>query len=307
MFFLDAPGGCGKTFLIETIFSTIRSEGKISIATAGSDLAATLLTRGRTVHSTFKVPLDITRIEQPFCSIKKGTELSRLIQDCHAIVVDEATMLNKAVFEALDRTLKDIRSTNEIMGGISVMLCGDFRQILPVIRYGTRANIINACIKKSYLWKEVRHLKLTTNMRFHLNGDREVGALAEMLINIVQQPDMVRAAELGNYATSVDDLIDKVFLNFQETVVDSDWLSERGISAPLNESVTKINSKLIDMMPASSKLYKSIDTAMSDDEATHYPPEFLHSIETSGLPPHKLNVKVNMPVMVIRSLNPPRS
>ena len=78
----------------------------------------------------------------------------------------------------------------------------------------------------------------------------------------VQQPDMVRVAELGNNATSVDDLIDKVFPNFQENVLDSYWLSERGILAPLNEPVTKINSKLIDMMPASSKLYKSIDTAM---------------------------------------------
>ena len=36
----------------------------------------------------------------------------RLIQDCHAIVVDEAAMLNKAVFEALERTLKDIRSVD---------------------------------------------------------------------------------------------------------------------------------------------------------------------------------------------------
>ena len=83
---------------------------------------------------------------------------------------------------------------------------------------------------------------------------------------------MVSVAELGSSATSADDLIDKVFPNFQENVVDSDWLSERGILAPLNQSVTKINSKLIDIMPASSKLYKSIDTAMSDDEATHYPP-----------------------------------
>ena len=48
-------------------------------------------------------------------------------------------MLNKAVFEALNRTLKDIRSTNKIMGRIPVMLCGDFRS-------GTRANIINVCI-----------------------------------------------------------------------------------------------------------------------------------------------------------------
>ena len=73
----------------------------------------------------------------------------RLIQDCHAMVVDKATMLNKAVFEALNRTSKDIRSTNKIMGRIPVMLCGDFRQILPVIRSGTRANIINSRIKKS--------------------------------------------------------------------------------------------------------------------------------------------------------------
>ena len=78
----------------------------------------------------------------------------------------------------------------------------------------------------------------------------------------VQQPDMVRVAELGNNATSVDDLIYKVFPNFQENVVDSDRLSERGILAPLNELVAKINSKLIFMMPPSSKLYKSIDTAM---------------------------------------------
>ena len=32
---------------------------------------------------------------------------------------------------------------------------------------------------------------------------------------------MVSVAELGNSATSVDDLIDKVFPNFQETVVES--------------------------------------------------------------------------------------
>ena len=88
--------------------------------------------------------------------------------------------------------------------------------------------------------------------------------------------------------------------------MDSDWLSERRILAPLNESVNKINSKLIDMIPASSKLCKSIDTNMSDDEATHYPLEFLISIETSGLQPHKLNIKIDMPVMVLRSLNPPR-
>ena len=101
------------------------------------------------------------------------------------------------------------------------MICGDFRQILPVIRSGTKAKFINACIEKSYLWQEVKHLNLTTNMRVHLHDDREEGAFAEMLINvfdgkvnIVQQPDMVSVAELKNSATSVDVLIGKVFPNF---------------------------------------------------------------------------------------------
>ena len=60
--------------------------------------------------------------------------------------------------------LKDRKSTNETMGGIPVMLCGDFRQILPMIRSDTRANIMNKCTRKVYFWKDVKHLKLTTNM-----------------------------------------------------------------------------------------------------------------------------------------------
>ena len=70
------------------------------------------------------------------------------------------------------------------MGRIQITLYGDFRQIIPVMRSGTRAYIIKARIKKSYFWKEVRHLKLTTAMRVHLHGDREAGVFAEMLINV---------------------------------------------------------------------------------------------------------------------------
>ena len=39
---------------------------------------------------------------------------------------------------------------------------------------------------KSYVWKEARHLKLTTNMRVHLHGDREEGVFAEMLNSVAE-------------------------------------------------------------------------------------------------------------------------
>ena len=105
MLFLDAPG---KTFLINLILAKLRSEGKTALATASSGIAATLLTGGRTLHSTFKIPLDLYAMDIPICSIKKGTALSRVIQEGKATVVDEAPMTNKLAFEALDRTLKDL-------------------------------------------------------------------------------------------------------------------------------------------------------------------------------------------------------
>ena len=87
---MDAPGGTGKTFLINLILAKLQSEGKIALATASSGIAATLLTGGRTLHSTFKIPLDLYAMDIPICSIKKGTALCRVIQEGKATVVDEA-------------------------------------------------------------------------------------------------------------------------------------------------------------------------------------------------------------------------
>ena len=150
MLFLDAPGGTGKTYLINLILAKLRSEGKIALATASSGIAATLLTGGRTLHSTFKIPLDLYAMGIPICSIKKGTALSRVIQEGKATVVDEAPMTNRLAFEALGCTLRDLTGKDRPMGGMCMLLCGDFRQILPVIQGGTRGNIVDSCLKKSF-------------------------------------------------------------------------------------------------------------------------------------------------------------
>ena len=86
-------------------------------------------------------------MDVPICSIKKGTALCRVIQEGKAIVVDEAPMTNKLAFEALDRTLRDLIGNSQPMGGMCMLLCGDFRQLLPVIQGGTRGNIVDACLK----------------------------------------------------------------------------------------------------------------------------------------------------------------
>ena len=151
MLFLDTPGATGKTFLINLILAKLRSEGNIALATASSGIAATLLTGGRTLHSTFKIPLDLYAMDIPICRIKKGTALSRVIQEGKATVVDEAPMTNKLAYEALDLMLRNLTGKDQPMGGMCILLCGDFRQILPVIQGGTRGNIVDSCLKKSFL------------------------------------------------------------------------------------------------------------------------------------------------------------
>ncbi|XP_055902823.1 uncharacterized protein LOC129938995 [Eupeodes corollae] len=54
------------------------------------------------------------------------------------------------------------------------------------------------------------------------------------------------------------------------------------------------------------KEYLSMDTIMDTELSTSYPVEFLNSLEPSGVPSHKLQLKLNVPVMLMRNLDAPR-
>lgn len=56
-FFIDGPGGTGKSFLYKALLAMVRSRGDIALATATSGAAASILPGGRTAHSRFKIPL----------------------------------------------------------------------------------------------------------------------------------------------------------------------------------------------------------------------------------------------------------
>ncbi|CAH2108543.1 unnamed protein product [Euphydryas editha] len=118
LYFLDAPGGTGKTFLINLLLAKIRSEKNIAIAVASSS---------------------------------SESDIAHVLRETKIIIWDECTMAHKKGIEALNRLLQDIRGCERIMGGVIVLLAGDFRQTLPVVPRGTRADEIKACIKSSIL------------------------------------------------------------------------------------------------------------------------------------------------------------
>jgi len=108
-FFLDGPGGTGKTFVINILLARVRKDHGIALAVAFSGIAATLLEGGKTAHSVFKLPLNLTRVKKTMCNISEQSNIAQVLKDCKLIVLDECTMAHKGGFEALNRTLKDKR------------------------------------------------------------------------------------------------------------------------------------------------------------------------------------------------------
>ncbi|UYV71196.1 hypothetical protein LAZ67_8002131 [Cordylochernes scorpioides] len=151
LYFLDAPGGTGKTFLINLLLTKVRSTGDIALSTASFGIAATLLHGGRTAHSTFKLPLDLTRDEVPVCNLNADSPMGE------------------------DQTP---------MGGVVLLLAGDFRQILPIIPRGTIADELHACLKASPLWSFVERLTLSTNMRAVNSGDPNSMLFSQFLLQL---------------------------------------------------------------------------------------------------------------------------
>ena len=308
--FLDAPGGTGKTYLINLLLAKVRSRSQVALAVASSGIAATLLEGGRTAHSMFALPLDLQTRDEPMCAIKHDSDKACLMRQVTFIVWDECTMSHKKAFEAVDRTLRDIRSSQTLMGGVTVVLSGDFRQTLPVIPRGTPADEIFACVKSSYLWRQIRTYSLTTNMRVQLSGNEEVERFTEELLNVGNGNNSSNTLfhftdTLAKVVSSKDELIANVYTDFEDNYHNMPWLKERAVLAPLNDTVEQINCDLLSKMPGHPVVYLSVNS-VEDDDSGEYPVEFLNSCKPPGVAPHVLSLKVGAPVMLLRNLDAPK-
>ncbi|XP_062208827.1 ATP-dependent DNA helicase PIF1-like [Phragmites australis] len=307
-FFVDGPGGTGKTFLYKALLAKVRSEGKIAVATATSGVAASILPGGRTAHSRFKISLGIQ--EGGVCNFTKQSETAKLLRMASLILWDEVSMTKRQAIEALDKSLRDIMEKPDLpFGGKTIVFGGDFRQVLPVVRKGTRAQIINATLLKSYLWENMQKLRLVRNMRAQSdpwfskyllrigNGTEET-----VKDDYVKIPDEI-CVPYTSAESNIDNLIDRVFPMLATHISNSDYITSRAILSTRNENVDDINMRLIERFPGDEMVYHSYDLAI-DDPNNYYPPEFLNSLTPNGLPPHILKLKVNCPVILLRNLDP---
>jgi hypothetical protein len=329
-FFLNGPAGTGKTFVYETLLAYVRQQGRVALATAASGIAALLLPGGTTAHARFKIP--VKKLEDSSsCKLAKSVPPSaavEVIMFADLVLVDEAPMMHKHCFSALDRTLRDLCGVDKLFGGKVVVIGGDFRQCLPVVRHGQAAECVDACLKRWNKWSCFRVLKLTENVRVRnamQNGSGvHVAALreyAEWLLDMGdgKLPTIARDGEAPHESDcavwlpqemmlpeeiTVDELVRVAYGDesgfFRST--DPTFLASHTILSPRNKDVDDVNLAALKAFPALGP-----DTPSSPSERVYYSADSIKETAEEGEAPSQPRKGMNnqdlYPVEFLNSLS----
>ena len=151
----------------------------------------------------------------------------------------------------------------------------------------------------------MKKFSLSTNMRVHQLGDQSSGEFADTLLILgngnvaTDAEDSIDMNSIATIVASEDELQTKVYPNISQHCKDHQWLCEHAILAPKNMTVNSLNVQLLQQLPGNGHEYRSIDTVIEQDQTVNYPAEFLNFLDIPGIPPHRLPLKVGVPVMLI--------
>ena len=165
-------------------------------------------------------------------------------------------------------------------------------------------------------------MKLTINMRLHKSHDFQDNLkqkeFAKFLLKVGDGkyptiPDTENTITLPSNITiskgRLTDLINFVYLNLVENSGNIDYMVGRAILTPKNINVDVISDIIMNRLPGEFKIYPSADLAdlienNNTQQSQVYSPEFLRSLKIPDLSPDKLKLKIGVPIILLRNLNP---
>ena len=246
-------------------------------------------------------------------------------------------MMSRRLFELTNTVLQDLRDpsvfdlekpSQKLFGGLNIVMAGDFRQLLPVVRNAVPAtpevdlslpscdtkrisnpsDLLNHLLWAAEEWKSVRVLRLTEQIR-----QSEDIAFASLLRAVGRGCYSKHDSPLNlNSTTDVFKAYEFVFPWIKSGCVD-DVRGDQMLVCPLNSQVDKHQEKLMEMFPgkflppfvASCEITKvrSGETVDGLGEATSYIlPEMTYHVCPTGVAPHKLFLKRGAPLMIVRTV-----
>ena len=123
--FVTGRAGTGKSTLLNHLADNTSKQIVICAPTG----VAALNVGGQTIHSLFRLPIGVIADHD----IPQTAELRKLLGTIDTVVIDEVSMVNADLLDAVDRSLRQARQRpREPFGGAQVVLFGDPYQLAPV-------------------------------------------------------------------------------------------------------------------------------------------------------------------------------
>jgi ATP-dependent exoDNAse (exonuclease V) alpha subunit len=260
--------GTGKSHLLSFLKRKYASSG---LEVAASTGIAAVNIGGSTIHSWAGIGLANMPVDKIIENIfsAKLSKVRRRIKQTKTLAIDEISMISADVFEILDKVFRAVRENDKPMGGMQIILFGDFLQLPPISRDSYNSNF---CFS-SGAWEG---LNLQTFI----------------LQQVFRQDDAKFIKVLNNLRFGILDEEDQEILESRIQAKDKNLATKPTVLTTHNYKVEKINETELKKIPRTEISY-----------AAQYfgAPERAEFLKKNCLAPEVLKLKIGAQVMMIKN------
>lgn len=261
--FITGKAGTGKSYLLN-FFIQNTSKNVAVLAPTG---VAAISVGGQTIHSFFKLPPHTPIPEE---SMHPSTNRARMYACLDAIVIDESSMINAEIMNAIDQILRYATQTDIPFGGKQMLLFGDLYQLPPIANPQVRRYFDD---------------KYGGIFFFNAPGIKSCGLEVREMKRVFRQKDPVFIDILNGVrdGSITDDKLD--LLNERAHVSAEEDMAV--IISPTKDAVSRINDEMLQSIP---------------DRMFTYEADVIGDVKENEFPvPRLLHLKVGARVMMLKN------
>nr|XP_018902432.1 PREDICTED: uncharacterized protein LOC109033998 [Bemisia tabaci] len=257
LYFLSGIAGSGKTHLVKSLIKLVTNYFNYSINTRKDTIKvlvvaptgkAGFLVGGTTLHHAFGLPVRKHHVNLSELSNDVATSLRGELKDVQLVIIEEVSMCGLNRFAQIDCRLKQLFCTTKNLGGKSVLIVGDIKQLPPVFDtplYYTDCNDIRH-LGTSLIYQQFKYYELKTCMR-QKNDIAFAKALSNFGEGIVRQKD-IDLLNTRNFEDKMELIPTETIFLFHD-----------------NKSVDEYNSKLLALRQGESAISVALDTVKDEN------------------------------------------
>lgn len=266
--FVTGKAGSGKSYLLNFLKRIYLNRGLHITASTG---IAALNIGGTTIHSWAGIGLANLPIEKIIDNIfsAKMNRVRRKIISAKSLAIDEISMISADILEIVDVVLRQIRQCDQPMGGLQILLFGDFLQLPPVNRFGEK---IRFCFE-SKLWQDLELKSFVLEEIFRQSDEKFIRILNNLRLGTLEESDVEAL---------------KTRLNAK----DKNAAIKPTILTTHNAKVEKINEEELKRIPQKEAIFKA--EYFGD-------PNKIEFLKKNSVSSENLKLKVGAQVMMIKN------